>query len=123
MNKSFKLHLFVRMLFATMIILLANRQISQNFLNNQTEERMRNEMALDLRNCQQPTTQRAEFIHCAETNQSGSIYNTIKHHYHLCTNQNTPLSDKLCDQIKQLDISWQNKVDDAANQTDRKSVV
>ncbi len=73
MNKSFKLHLFVRMLFATMIILLANRQISQNFLNNQTEERMRNEMALDLRNCQQPTTQRAEFIHCAETNKSESI--------------------------------------------------
>ena len=123
MNKSFKLHLFVRMLFATMIILLANRQISQNFLNNQTEERMRNEMALDLRNCQQPTTQRAEFIHCAETNQSGSIYNTIKHHYHLCTNQNTPLSDKLCDQIKQLDISWQNKVDDAANQTVFSTVV
>ena len=114
MNKSFKLHLFVRMLFATVIILLANRQISQNFLSNQTEERMRTEMAVDLEICQQPLTQRSEFIRCAESNQSGSVYNAIKHHYHLCASQNTASSDKLCEQIKQLNISWQTKTDSTA---------
>ena len=115
MSKSFKFHLFVQMLIATAVILLANRQISQNFLSNQTEDRMRTEMAQDLKGCQQPIMQRAEFIRCAEANQSGSVYNAIKHHYHLCASQNRSLSDKLCDQIKQLDISWQAKAEDAAN--------
>jgi signal transduction histidine kinase len=123
MNKSFKLHLFVRMLFATMIILLANRQISQNFLSNQTEERMRTEMALDLMSCQPPITQRSEFIRCAETNQSGNIYNAIKHHYHLCASQNTSTYDKLCIQIKQLDISWKTKIEDSENEPAFSTVV
>jgi signal transduction histidine kinase len=113
MSKSFKFHLFVQMLIATVVILLANRQISQNFLSNQTEDRMRTEMAQDLKGCQQPVTQRAEFIRCAEANQAGSVYNAIKHHYHLCADQNTAPSDKLCGQIKQIDMSWQTKSDEA----------
>ncbi len=113
MSKSFKFHLFVQMLIATVVILLANRQISQNFLSNQTEERMRTEMAHDLKGCQQTVMQRAEFIRCAEANQSGSVYNAIKHHYHLCANPNTPPADKLCGEIKQIDMSWQTKPDEA----------
>ena len=111
MSKSFKFHLFVQMLIATAVILLANRQISQNFLSNQTEDRMRTEMAQDLKGCQQPVMQRTEFIRCAEANQSGSVYNAIKHHYHLCTNQSTATADKLCSQIKQLDIPWESRPD------------
>ena len=115
MNKSFKFHLFFRMLIATVVILVANRQISQNFLRNQTEERMRTEMAQDLNDCQRPLAQRNEFIRCAEANQTGRVYNAIKHHYHLCTLQKESPGDKLCDQIKQLDISWQSKPGEMLN--------
>ena len=123
MSKSFKFHLFVQMLIATVLILLANRQISQNFLSNQTEDRMRTEMAQDLKGCQQPSMQRAEFIRCAEANQSGSVYNAIKHHYHLCAKESITPSDKLCGQIKQLDMSWQTKPDEAGQGSVFSSVV
>ncbi len=112
MSKSFKFHLFVQMLIATAVILLANRQISQNFLSNQTEDRMRTEMAQDLKVCQQHLTQYAEFNRCAEANQAGSVYNTIKHHYHFCNKPSNSTSDKLCSQIKQLEIAWQAKPDE-----------
>ena len=123
MSKSFKFHLFVQMLIATVLILLANRQISQNFLSNQTEDRMRTEMAQDLKGCQQPSMQRAEFIRCAEANQSGSVYNAIKHHYHLCAKEIITPSDKLCGQIKRLDMSWQTKPDEAGQGSVFSSVV
>ena len=114
MSKSFKLHLFVRMLFATMVILLANRQISQNFLRNQTEERMRTEMAQDLSSCQQKVTDFEAFIHCAESNQESSVYNTIKHNYHLCEKKTATSSDPVCNQINHIQIAWQTKPDTEA---------
>ena len=113
MSKSFRLHLFMHMIFAAMVIILANRQISQNFLNKQTEERMLTEMAQDIKICQQKTVQQTDFIRCAENNQVGSIYNAIKHHYLLCTSHNKTSSEKICNQLKQLDIQWQN----TANET------
>jgi signal transduction histidine kinase len=73
---------------------------------------MRTEMAQDLKVCQQHLTQYAEFNRCAEANQAGSVYNTIKHHYHFCNKPSNSTSDKLCSQIKQLEIAWQAKPDE-----------
>lgn len=122
MKKSFRLHLFMHMLFATMVILLTNRQISQNFLNNQTEDRMRTEMAQDLRTCQPQTASHSDFIHCAESKQTGNVYNAIKHHYIFCNKHSQAISDGTCAQLKKLDIQWQS--DQAAKiQSDYFSVV
>lgn len=107
MTKSFRLHLFMHMLLATMVILLINRQISQNFVSHQTEDRMRTEMANDLRTCQQKATPRSEFIHCAESIQSGNIYNAIKHHYALCANPARGSQDSICAEINQRNIKWE----------------
>ena len=108
MRKSFRLHLFMHMLFATMVILLTNRQISQNFLSNQTEDRMRTEMAQDLRTCQPQIASHSDFIHCAESMQSGNVYNAIKHHYIFCNKHCQALPDSTCSQLKNLDIQWQS---------------
>lgn len=114
MSKSFRLHLFLHLLFAAIVILLANRQISQNFLLNQTEARMRTEMAQDLRICQHKTGDDSEFVRCAESNLSGSLYNLLKHHYLLCAN-NSASSDKACEQLKQIDIPWQSELTENGN--------
>ncbi len=112
MSKSFRLNLLAHMLFATLLILLANRQISQNFLRNQTEDLMRTEMTKDLSACQTMTAQQAAFIRCAENNQSGNLYNVIKHHYQLCTNKTNPLPESICTQFKQLNLQLQSKPKD-----------
>lgn len=107
MSKSFKLHLFIHMIFAALFVIVVNRQISQNFVYQQTENRMRQEMAHDLSACQQEQMGSAAFIRCAQVKHAGEIYNAVKDNYLWCPATEPSLQSKPCDQIKQLDMVWQ----------------
>lgn len=106
MNRSFKLHLFIRMFIAALVILWANRQISQNFLQDQTEQLMHVEMASDLLTCHEKITNKIEFIRCTQGREQSKVYNSIKESYLTCTQ---PITDNIqgpCSSANVAKIHW-----------------
>lgn len=109
MSRSFKLHLFVRMFIAALVILWANRQISQNFLLTQTEQLMHAEMALDLSTCHDKINDTVDFIRCAQGLEQSKVYNSIKESYLVCPDSAIDNAQGVCSKVSSSDNTWYTK--------------
>ncbi len=111
MRRSFKLHLFIRMFLAAMLIVFVNRQISQNFLRDQTEQMMHAEMAQDLSVCQSKLMDTTDFIRCAQGIEKNKIYNSLKDAYLTCPIRRNGNHDlPICAQASASDVVWQTNI-------------
>lgn len=109
MNRSFKFHLFIRMVIAALVVLWANRQISQNFLFKQTEQLIHIEMALDLSSCHNRINDTDAFIRCAQHLEQSKVYNSIKESYLTCTNPTNGKNQGICNTINLEAPDWYKK--------------
>ena len=109
MTRSFKLHLFIRMFIAALVILWANRQISQYLLLTQTEQLIHVEMALDLSSCHQQLKDSSEFIRCAQGLDQSKVYNSLKGSYLTCPDPVNIKNQEACNNIGIDTIRWYKK--------------
>lgn len=109
MKRSFKLHLFVRMFIAALVILWANRQISQSFLLTQTAQLMHAEMAADLSTCHDKINDTPDFIRCAQGLEPSKLYNSVKESYLLCPDASVGKAQGVCGSALQAQNTWQTK--------------
>ncbi len=77
MRKSFRLHLFIRIVVATGLIILANRYIAQYHLSKQMEQSAFAEMARVLALCDQDMQDRTRWRSCTQRDQEGNVLHAL----------------------------------------------
>ena len=107
MNRSFKLKIFLELAFLTMLVILANRQISQFFLLKQTEGIILGQMFNDLKQCAAHVHDSHQFIHCAEAGAADEILNSNKAHYVTCPFDRLGEYAAVCENFSADDMTWE----------------
>jgi hypothetical protein len=64
--KSFKLHIFIRLVITSFLVIWSNRLVAQYFLTKQLEQVVYDQMSLTLTDCQSQVVDRELFDRCAE---------------------------------------------------------
>lgn len=85
MKRSFRLHIFIRVMLITFVIIYANRLIAQNFLRGQMTERVHEEMGSALLQCETDIGHLDRFLACQRKIQPGSFTNSFFESVEHCT--------------------------------------
>lgn len=85
MKRSFRLHLFIQIFLATVLIVLANRYLAQYHLVNQMEDRAHLEMGRVLKQCASAMTQATTWESCVRRTEKGDILNPLIDFFIPCT--------------------------------------
>lgn len=85
MKRSFRLHIFIRVMLITFVIIYANRLIAQNFLHGQMTDRVQQEMGSALLQCEADIGQMDRFLACQRKIQPGSFTNSFFELVEHCT--------------------------------------
>lgn len=110
MKRSFKLHLFLRLLVIIFVIIGANRMIAQQFLTEQLREQIHQEMGLALSRCESSINERQTFLTCFKANEPGSLLSNVADFYVICSSADPSLNapDGVCRREDQVDF-WRGK--------------
>ena len=84
MKRSFKLHLFIRLVLITAAILYSNRMVAQHFLTEQLRNQIHQDMGRALHTCGDEFNDRQEFLNCFKSQDKGSIISNVSDFYVLC---------------------------------------
>jgi signal transduction histidine kinase len=84
MKRSFKLQIFIRLIFITFMIIAANRLIAQQFLKEQVRDQVHQEMARALNICEAKFDHREAFLSCFKALEKGSLISNVSDFYVLC---------------------------------------
>ena len=88
MQKSFKKHVFIRIFFAVIFVILVNRFISKAFMPGVVTDHVVHDMSQALLVCENKTTDVNEFFICANKNREEDISLNMASSYVLCSEQN-----------------------------------
>ena len=111
MKRSFKLHLFLRLILLVFVIIGANRLIAQQFLTEQLRDEIHQEMGFALKTCELSFDNRKEFLNCFKDSEPGSLISNVADYYVMCPAQEG-LSSKSSSEICQRDAAtdfWNSK--------------
>ncbi len=111
MNKSFKWHVFWRLVVLTFLIILVNRQFAQHLLQGQLQQASIQTMGHALRGCSSLTTDEKEFIRCSKNLNLGMMISSEMDFYVLCNASlaTTPTNANrvaLCTQANAPSLTW-----------------
>jgi signal transduction histidine kinase len=109
-KRSFKVHLFLRLLVIIFVIIGANRMIAQHFLTEQLREQIHQEMGLALSRCDASINDRQAFLTCFKAHEPGSLLSNVADYYVICSST-AKLSDVrhgVCRHEDQVDF-WLSK--------------
>jgi len=109
MNRSFKLHLFIRLVFITAAILYSNRMVAQHFLTEQLRNQIHQEMGRALQTCGDDFKDRQKFLNCFKSQDKGSLISNVSDFYMLCHQ-----SVEACQPQLNKDVTVEAAVNDAA---------
>jgi hypothetical protein len=84
MKRSFKLHLFIRLVFITAAILYSNRMVAQHFLTLQLRNQIHQDMGRALETCGDDFKDRQQFLNCFKSQDKGSLISNVSDFYLLC---------------------------------------
>lgn len=84
MKRSFKLHLFIRLLLITAVILISNRMVAQYFLTEQLRNQIHQDMGRALQTCGDVFKDRQQFLNCFKSQEKGSLISNVSDFYVLC---------------------------------------
>ncbi len=84
MKKSFRWHLFIRIMIATFVIIYANRLIAQYLTTRHLHERIEQNIASTLDHCQNEASSMRVFMLCAAQSSRGEALNSVSEYYVLC---------------------------------------
>lgn len=87
MRKSFRLYLFIQILIATAVIIVANRFVAQYFLANQMEVRAHQEMARVAAECNTQLKDEHQWRDCARGIEKGDVLSPLVDFFVICSNQ------------------------------------
>ena len=108
MKKSFRLHLFIRILVVTGLILLANRQVAQHFLANQMHAKAHQEMARVLSDCVPAMQDAQAWATCTKGAAKGDVLNPLTEFFVPCPATLTPSSAPECQGLRQTRMDWRD---------------
>ena len=111
MNKSFKWHVFLRLLVLTFFIILVNRQFAQQLLRGQLQQASIETMGRALRSCSSSATDEKEFVKCSKNLNLGMMISSEMDFYVLChATQTTTQPDSnrgaLCAKANAPNLMW-----------------
>ncbi len=109
MKRSFRLHIFIRVILITIVIIYANRLIAQNFLQDQMTERLQEEMGSALLQCENDIGDTDRFLACQRKIQPGSLTNSffeLVEHCNASTLREGRNSLGLCAKALQATDTW-----------------
>jgi signal transduction histidine kinase len=84
MKRSFKLHLFIRLVLITAAILYSNRMVAQHFLTEQLRNQIHQDMGRALQTCGDDFKDQQKFINCFKSQDKGSLISNASDFYRLC---------------------------------------
>ena len=84
MKRSFKLHLFIRLVLITAAILFSNRLVAQYFLTEQLRNQIHQDMGRALQTCGDDFEDRQKFLNCFKSQDKGSLISNVSDFYMLC---------------------------------------
>jgi signal transduction histidine kinase len=84
MKRSFKLHLFIRLVLITAAILFSNRMVAQHFLTEQLRNQIHQDMGRALQTCGDDFNDRQKFLNCFKSQDKGSLISNVSDFYVLC---------------------------------------
>ena len=87
MKRSFKFHLFLRLILTVFVIIGANRMIAQHFLTEQLRDEIHQEMGFALKACELSFRHSKEFLACFKGSQPGSLISNVADYYVMCPGQ------------------------------------
>ena len=107
--KSFKLHLFIRLVITTFLVIWSNRLVAQYFLAEQLKEQVNNQMSLTLTDCYQDSIDRERFNQCARQTHKIDLSRYLVEYYVLCGDgiQHEELKTRqMCSDLKDNKTAW-----------------
>ena len=107
--KSFKLHLFIRLVITTFLVIWSNRIVAQYFLAEQLTEQINDQMSLTLTQCFHDSGDRENFNQCARKNHKLDVSRYLVEYYVLCGQAVTntdPKNNQLCLDVQDGKTSW-----------------
>jgi len=107
--KSFKLHLFIRLVITTFLVIWSNRLVAQYFLADQLKEQVNNQMSLTLTDCYQDSIDRELFNQCARQTHKIDLSRYLVEYYVLCGDgiQHEDVKTRqLCSDLKDNKTAW-----------------
>ncbi len=118
--KSFKLHLFIRLVITTFLVIWSNRLVGQYFLTEQLKQQVNDQMSLTLTYCEQQSADRKIFNQCARKTHSLDLSLYLIEHYVLCGS--TITNDEPSKQLLCLDVQDNRTVWNAYDTSDTQSM-
>lgn len=110
-KQSFKLHIFLRLVGLTFAIILANRFIAHQFLENQLRAQTVQTMGYALRACLDQSNDQSTFIKCSKNLNQGILISSGMDRYVLCVpgqNHDDPHEAKICDRAHAPALVWKS---------------
>ena len=107
--KSFKLHLFIRLVITTFLVIWSNRMVAQYFLAEQLTEQINDQISLTLTQCFHDSGDRENFNQCARKNHKLDVSRYLVEYYVLCGQAVTntdPKNNQLCLDVQDGKTSW-----------------
>ncbi len=107
--KSFKLHLFIRLVITTFLVIWSNRLVAQYFLAEQLKQQISDQMSLTLTDCFDKSTDRTNFNQCARKTHKIDLSLYLVEYYVLCghgiTNEDAK-NQQLCLDVQHSKTVW-----------------
>lgn len=107
--KSFKLHLFVRLIITTFLVIWSNRLVAQYFLTEQLAQIVKDQMSVTLTHCAEQAVDRELFNRCAKKTHTLDLSLYLIDLYVLCGELSTPIdieARQVCDASKDRTTVW-----------------
>ncbi len=93
LRRSFKLHLFIRLVLITFAILFSNRMLAQHFLTEQLRDQIHQDMGRALTTCGDDFNHRRTFLNCFKAQDKASLISNVSDFYVLCSNTSELATD------------------------------
>ena len=107
MRPSFRIVLFLNILIASAIIIIANRVAIQVFLPLQIKEQLKNELINYVEECGQYLPHRENFQACIQSSESISLIKGFTGRYVLCSEQILTQQNEACSTVLNGAIKWE----------------
>lgn len=107
--KSFKLHLFIRLVITTFLVIWSNRLVAQYFLTDQLDQIVKDQMSLTLTNCADQAADRELFNRCAKKMHAVDLSLYLIDQYVVCGEVPAPSridARQVCAESKDRNTVW-----------------
>jgi len=107
--KSFKLHLFIRLVITTFLVIWSNRLVAQYFLTEQLDQIVKDQMSLTLTNCADQAADRELFNRCAKKMHAVDLSLYLIDQYVVCGEVPAPSridARQVCAESKDRNTVW-----------------